>query len=132
MKTITIFNKIRNNISYYAFLLTSHFILLYLIIVIIYSLLFIYFFADPILCQGNEITDVKELMDSTESSKSGSAGSVYAKQENSEGNASHASHASDNILEMKETFPLSTLAQEARAGEVREQSLRDPEISNRL
>ena len=35
-------------------------VLLYLVIILIYLLLFIYFFADPILCEGNEsIYDLK-------------------------------------------------------------------------
>jgi hypothetical protein len=60
MKTIIIKKKVINNISYYAFLLTSRSILLYLIIMIIYSVLYIYFFADPLLCEGNEtIYDLK-------------------------------------------------------------------------
>jgi hypothetical protein len=56
MKMKIILDKTKNKVSYYAFLLTSHFIL-YLIIMMVYLILFIYFFADPILCEGGS-TDV--------------------------------------------------------------------------
>jgi hypothetical protein len=95
-------DKTKNKIYYYTFLLTSHSILLYLIVMIIYSLLFIYFFADPILCQGDETMD--ELF---------------------------GNNLEDNTSEVEETFPLSALAEEARAEGVQE-SIRDPEISERL
>ena len=87
MKTIIILNKIKNNIPFYAFFLTSPF-MLYLIIMIVYFICFIYFFADPILCQGDEVTS-------------------------------------------EETFPLSTLAEEAKAGESSQEPLTDPEINER-
>jgi hypothetical protein len=53
-KQLTLLNKIKNKTLFSCFIFTLHPLLLYLIIMIIYFLLFMYFFADPILCQGLE------------------------------------------------------------------------------
>jgi hypothetical protein len=52
MKILIILKNINNNIVYYPILLLRDPLFLFLIIIIIYVILFIYLFADPILCQG--------------------------------------------------------------------------------
>lgn len=46
--------KVKNITLYYIFTLIRHPLFLCFIIIIIYILVFIYFFADPVLCQGSE------------------------------------------------------------------------------
>jgi hypothetical protein len=49
---LTTLNQVKNKVFYYTFTLVTHPIFLLLIITIIYILLFVYFFADTVLCQG--------------------------------------------------------------------------------
>jgi len=58
-----ILNKIYNKILFHGFTLMTSPLLLLLIITIIYVLLCIYFFADPIFCQGDEasVSEVNNL-----------------------------------------------------------------------
>src|SRR5271154_540800 len=79
-------------------------ILVYILMIIFYLILSLYFFADPILCQGDEITEVKELMDCTVPSKSGSAESLYTKQENLEGNGSEVSDKTLGVIPVEESL----------------------------
>jgi hypothetical protein len=48
-------DRINNNIIYYALTFILYPLFLYLLITIIYMLMFIFFFADPILCQNINI-----------------------------------------------------------------------------
>lgn len=52
MKKYITLNNVKNKTLFYFFILTVHPLLLYLFIMVIYLTLFIYFFADPILCDG--------------------------------------------------------------------------------
>lgn len=89
-------------------------LLLYLIIMIIYLLFFIYFFADPILCQGDEISEIKELVDYTVSNKPVSSESHCMKQENLEGNNLEASCNTSTMSVEERLLELKTLLESDR------------------
>lgn len=56
---LVMFNPIKNKVLYFILALITHPLFLSLIVTIIYSMLFIYFFADTILCQGlDELTSL--------------------------------------------------------------------------
>jgi len=64
MKTKTTLN---NKVLYYLLVLILHPLLLWLIIIIVNITLFIYFFADPVLCQDESVRSIGEGISSNSS-----------------------------------------------------------------
>jgi hypothetical protein len=60
MKQLTIFNRVKNKVLFYILTLITHPLFLLLIIITIYILLFVFFFADTVLCQGEGIPSQSE------------------------------------------------------------------------
>src|ERR1700733_13291893 len=63
-KELTYYNKIKSKSLYYALMLASCHIFIYILMILAYILLSLYFFADPVLCgsgyEVGEFTGVNE------------------------------------------------------------------------
>ena len=70
------FNQVKHKMHYYIFTLITHPLFLLIIITTFYALLFIYFFADTVLCQGLGVQASSEELPSESISYSPQAGRI--------------------------------------------------------